>query len=121
MALILVVDDVATMAEQYAFDLKRIGGFDVRRHFAKPVPEFPLPDVQRDVRIVAGAPEHQVEHPVPLLFVPLVLVRPIGEDPPSARRVAVALVRERREDLETATASEQTASGEAGAELWVAP
>ncbi len=30
MALILVVDDVATLAEQYAYDLKRVGGYDTR-------------------------------------------------------------------------------------------
>jgi two-component system, NtrC family, nitrogen regulation response regulator NtrX len=28
MALVLVVDDVRTLAEQYAYDLKRVGGFD---------------------------------------------------------------------------------------------
>jgi len=28
MALVLVVDDVAALAEQYAYDLKRVGGFD---------------------------------------------------------------------------------------------
>jgi two-component system, NtrC family, nitrogen regulation response regulator NtrX len=30
MALILLVDDVAALAEQYAYDLRRIGGFEVR-------------------------------------------------------------------------------------------
>ena len=28
MTLVLVVDDVAPMAEQYAYDLKRVGGYD---------------------------------------------------------------------------------------------
>ena len=28
MALVLVVDDVKTLAEQYAYDLKRVGGYD---------------------------------------------------------------------------------------------
>ena len=28
MALILVVDDVSALAEQYAYDLKRVGGYD---------------------------------------------------------------------------------------------
>ena len=27
MALVLVVDDVATLAEQYAYDLDRVGGY----------------------------------------------------------------------------------------------
>ncbi len=30
MALVLVVDDVAALAEQYAYDLKRVGGYDTR-------------------------------------------------------------------------------------------
>jgi len=30
MPLVLIVDDVATLAEQYAYDLNRIGGFDTR-------------------------------------------------------------------------------------------
>ena len=29
MTTILIVDDVAPMAEQYAYDLNRLGGFDV--------------------------------------------------------------------------------------------
>ena len=29
MTLVLVVDDVAAMAEQYAYDLRRLGGFEV--------------------------------------------------------------------------------------------
>ena len=28
MALVLVVDDVSTLAQQYAYDLKRVGGYD---------------------------------------------------------------------------------------------
>ena len=30
MTLVLVVDDVAAMAEQYAYDLKRLGGYEVQ-------------------------------------------------------------------------------------------
>ena len=29
MTLVLVVDDVTAMAEQYAYDLKRVGGYEV--------------------------------------------------------------------------------------------
>ena len=29
MTLVLVVDDVAALAEQYAYDLKRLGGYEV--------------------------------------------------------------------------------------------
>ena len=30
MTIVLVVDDVPAMAEQYAYDLRRLGGYDVR-------------------------------------------------------------------------------------------
>jgi two-component system nitrogen regulation response regulator NtrX len=46
MTLVLVVDDVAAMAEQYAYDLRRMGGYEV----------LTAPDGARALELVAGAP-----------------------------------------------------------------
>jgi DNA-binding NtrC family response regulator len=46
MTLVLVVDDVAAMAEQYAYDLRRMGGYEV----------LTAPDGAKALELIAGAP-----------------------------------------------------------------
>jgi DNA-binding NtrC family response regulator len=46
MTLVLVVDDVAALAEQYAYDLRRMGGYEV----------LTAPDGARALELITGAP-----------------------------------------------------------------